>query len=311
MDLLAEVLGDGLDIAGVVRGSGQGLEGGEVEFPGFVVVGGRVVGQELHPIAAAALGFEEGLGGGVGGEDRGGHPELGAHIGDGGAAGHIERGQGRAGVLKDLADVALRAEAAQHGEDDILGRDAGVEPASQANAHRLGPSDVVGSAAHRDGHVDAAGANGDHPDAAAGGGVGIRANQRLARLAEALEVELVADAISGLGIDDAILARHRLQVVVVIGILEADLHGVVVHVAHRELGLDAVDAHTLELEIGHRPGGILGEGLVNANSHLFPNDGVSGNEVGAKNLLCNVHAISNLTNLRLSFTPRAFPASGA
>ena len=54
--------------------------------------------------------------------------------------------------------------------------------------------------------------------------------------AEALQVHLVADAVAGAGEDDAVLRGDGLQVAVVVGVLEPDLEGVVVDVAHREFG---------------------------------------------------------------------------
>ena len=45
----------------------------------------------------------------------------------------------------------------------------------------------------------------------------------VARLAEALQVKLMANPVAGLGIDDAVALGDALEVVVVVGVLEADL----------------------------------------------------------------------------------------
>jgi len=49
----------------------------------------------------------------------------------------------------------------------------------------------------------------------------IRSKKRAARLAEAFEVDLVADAVAGAREPDAVFRRHGLQVAVVVGVFEA------------------------------------------------------------------------------------------
>ena len=94
------------------------------------------------------------------------------------------------------------------------------------------------------------------------GRVAVGAQQGLARDCEPLKVHLVADAVAGPREEDTVFRGNVLEEPVVVGVLESGLQGVVVHVAHRELGLDAFDADGLELEVGHGPGGVLGQGLV-------------------------------------------------
>ena len=61
------------------------------------------------------------------------------------------------------------------------------------------------AASHRDSDIDAASADCDLADAAAGRGVGVAAEKRRPGLAKTLEVELVADAVAALGVDNAVL----------------------------------------------------------------------------------------------------------
>ncbi len=42
-----------------------------------------------------------------------------------------------------------------------------------------------------------------------------------------------------------------------------------VDIGYRNLGLDLGNTQGLELEIGHGPGGVLGEGLVDANADFI------------------------------------------
>jgi len=57
---------------------------------------------------------------------------------------------------------------------------------------------------------------------------------------------------------------------VVVGVLKADLDGVMVDVADTQVGLDPGQPHGLELQVGHRSGGVLGQGLVDADGDLLP-----------------------------------------
>ena len=58
-------------------------------------------------------------------------------------------------------------------------------------------------------HIQAARADGQHADAAAGRGVAVRADQGLARHAEALQMHLMADAVAGTGKIHAVLFGTR------------------------------------------------------------------------------------------------------
>ena len=98
----------------------------------------------------------------------------------------------------------------------------------------------------------------------------VRAEQRLPRRAETLQVDLVTDAVSRPGKVNAVFGRNRLKEAVVIGILKPGLQHVVIHVADRKLGAHPRDAHRLKLQIGHRSGGVLGERLVHPESDLGP-----------------------------------------
>jgi len=74
---------------------------------------------------------------------------------------------------------------------------------------------VEGAARHRHGDVQPPRADRHHPDAAARGGVRVGAQHRLAGGAEPLDVDLMADAVPGAGVEDAVPGGDRLQVQVV------------------------------------------------------------------------------------------------
>ena len=104
----------------------------------------------------------------------------------------------RAAVLDDVADAAAGADAADDGEDDVLGGDAGGQVAVDGDGHppraqlreRLGGQDVL--------HLARADAEGQRPEGAVGGGVGVAAHDRHAGLGEALlGADDVHDALAG------------------------------------------------------------------------------------------------------------------
>ena len=74
----------------------------------------------------------------------------------------------------------------------------------------------------------------------------------------------------------------------VVGVLEADLHGVVVHVAHGEFVADVWHIHRLELEVGHRASCVLRKRLVDADAEFGVLRGVALHEVGGDDLLRHV-----------------------
>jgi len=85
-----------------------------------------------------------------------------------------------------------------------------------------------------------------------------------------------------------VLRGDRLQVQVVVGVLEPFLQRVVVDVGDGLLGLHPGNPHRLELQVRHRPGGVLGEGLVDPDGDLLARLLVSGNVVRVDDLLDDV-----------------------
>ena len=61
----------------------------------------------------------------------------------------------------------------------------------------------------------------------------------------------------------------------VVGVFEADLHRIVVHVADGQVVLDALKSHRLELQIGHGAGGVLRERLVDADCQFRIHGGIA------------------------------------
>ena len=92
--------------------------------------------------------------------------------------------------------------------------------------------------------------------------MGIGADEGLARLAEPLQMELVANAVAGAGKPHAVFGSDALQILVVIGIHKAALQCIVVNVCNGKLGFDLGNAHGFKFQVGHGSRGILGQRLV-------------------------------------------------
>ena len=250
------------DRVGGMGAGGQRAEGGEVNIDHLVVYR-VVVRPDRHPVGLPALGAHEFTGDLVRREDGGRGAELRPHIGDGGAFRHRQGLDSFAAVFDDFAHAPLDREPAEHLQDHVLGRYPGLQAAGQVDPHHLRHGDIVGAAAHGDRHIQPARAEREHADAAAGGGMAVRADQGLTRDAEPLQMHLMADAVAGAGEIQAVLFAYRLDIPVVVSVFKAGLQGVVIDIRNRTLRPDAGDAHRLKLQIGHRPGGVLGQGLIN------------------------------------------------
>ena len=265
VDAFARQVPHHLDVARRVGAGHLRLKRGEIDLK-EPVVDGPLVGRKRPVDLRTPLGLEVISRILVTGEEGGGHPTLGPHVADGGPLGDLERRHSLPGVLEDAVDVALGAEVLQDREDHILGADPRAQRPAEADLDDSRTDEVEGTAGHGDGHIEAPRPDGDHGEASAGGGVAVAAEKGLARLAEALQVHLVADSVARLGEDHPLGRGDALQVAVVVGVLEADLDGIVVHVADGQLILHPLKSHRLELQVGHRTGGVLGKGLVDGDA---------------------------------------------
>ena len=159
-------------------------------------------------------------------------------------------------------EAALDAVPAQHLEDHVLGADPVGQAAGEAHAPDLRHAQVQRLAGHGERHLDAAGAEGQHAERARGRRVAVRADQRLARLAEALHVDRMADAVAGAAVPDAEAPAGAAQEQMLVRVHVIVLDEVVVDVLRRQLDLDPLDAHGLEFEHDQRAQHVLQQGLI-------------------------------------------------
>ena len=135
----------------------------------------------------------------VGREDRGGSAELGAHVGDSRA---LRDRQGLNAVARSTQSILPTPPLTVIWRRTSRITSFAGDPRRTACRCRrdaddiFGHRDVICAAAHRDRNVQSARAEGEHADAAAGRGMAVRADQRLARRAEALQMNLMADAVA-------------------------------------------------------------------------------------------------------------------
>ena len=98
----------------------------------------------------------------------------------------------------------------------------------------------------------------------------VGAQQGLARHAEILQLQLVADAVARLGEYHAVPLGYAFDECMVIRILEPCLQGVVVDICHGQFGLDALHFHGLQLQVYHSTRGVLCQCLVDFDGDLIP-----------------------------------------
>ena len=269
-----------------VRAGDHGLEGTQVDVDDLIVFRVRVAGQG-NVVLFPALRCQELSRDLVGGENGGGRAQLGTHVGDGAPLRDGQGGNALAAPLYDRAHAALDGQNPQQLQGHVLGGDVGSELARQVHLVHFRHGDVVRAAAHGHRHVQPPRAEGQHTDAAAGGGVAVGADEGLTGLAEAFQMHLMADAVARAGEIHAVLCGDGLQIAVIVAVLKAALEGVVVDVGDAQFRLHSGDAHGLEFQIGHGAGGVLGQGLVDAQRHLAAGGHVSGHQMGCNDFLCN------------------------
>jgi hypothetical protein len=260
-------LADRHDVVGTRRLRDQRLESREVDRDVAVVLRVRV-GPDRLPVLLAPLRLEKAPGLLVRRKNRRRGAELLGHVGDRRPLGDGEVVERRPHVLHHGVESALHGEPAQELEDEILGGDPGRKPADQVHALDAGHLHVERLAGHDGGHLGPAGADGQHAERSRGAGVGVRADQSLGGLPEALEMGEMGNAVPGPRVDPAVLVRHRLEVQVVVGVLEAGLEHVVIDVRDADRGVDALHAEPGKLLPHHGAGGVLDEHLVDADPHL-------------------------------------------
>jgi len=109
--------------------------------------------------------------------------------------------------------------------------------------------------------------------------VAVGAELHRAGLGKALEMHLVADAVSRTAEPSAILLRGCLQEAMIVGVAESHLQHVVVDVADRRFDLDPRNSYRLELKPGHRTRCVLGQYLVDLHGDVFAGASLAADKV--------------------------------
>ena len=119
----------------------------------------------------------------VGGDQSGPSAALDRHVADGHPLFHRQGADGVAGEFEDVAGPAADADAGDQGQDDVLGADAGLEPAVDLDLEGLRLA--LEQRLRGQDHLDLArpDAERQRPECAVRGGVGVAADDGHARAA--------------------------------------------------------------------------------------------------------------------------------
>ena len=137
----------------------------------------------------------------------------------------------------------------------------------------------------------------------------VRADQRFAGDAEPLQMHLMADAVAGAGEVQPVLFAYGLDIPMVVGVFKTGLQCVVVNISDGALRADTGHAHGFKFKIRHGAGGILCQGLVNAQSDLLSDGHIAADQVRADQFLRE--SISHKRSHPLSKYPIYYIGQGA
>ena len=139
-------------------------------------------------------------------------------------------------------------------------------------------------------------------------------SERLARLAEALHVDRMADAVARTAVPQPEAPAGAAQEQMVVGILVVGLQEVVVDVLRRQLGLDPLDPHRLQFQHHQRAQHILQKGLIDLQCDFSTGPHVAVEKVGLDQLLRDIegHRFAlSLPFVNRSGAPRFRPWRGS
>ena len=117
----------------------------------------------------------------------------------------------------------------------------------------------------------------------------VRTQQGFSGLADPLQLYLMADAVAGLGQVDPMTVGNRGNILVIVRVLKAGLQGVVIDVGYALFCLYTIYAHGFKLQVGHGAGGVLCQGLINADGNLAAGNQLALDQMGGKDFLCYIH----------------------
>ena len=136
----------------------------------------------------------------------------------------------------------------------------------------------------------------------------IGSEKGLSRLAETLEMHLMADAVAGLGHVYAVRQRDRLDICVIVGVELTGLEHIVIDIRNAALRLYLVGPYRFELQVRHRTGGVLRESLVYTDGYLRSRYHFAGNKMLSDEFLSKIHNRS--VPLGLGFSAAAAAPQG-
>lgn len=202
-----------------------------------------------------------------------------------------QRRETRPVVLDDLTDATLHVVTPQHFQDDVLRADPVGQRTAEPYAENFRHFEIERFAGHGESHVESAGAEGQHAQRSGGRRMGVGTDERLAGFAESFLMHGMADAVARSRIPHAEFFAGRLQEDVIVRVFVVRLQEIVIDVLHGTFRSHALDAHGFEFEHHERTGGVLRQGLVDADADLAAGLHFAFDEMRLNQFLCDVECL--------------------
>ena len=292
-----------LYVVGTVGTGSKRNERGEVDGV-FRIVNCVLIGSKLHKVCFSFFSTKECTCNLVRGEERAGCAKLCAHICYSSSLGNGKCLNALSAIFYNRAHTALNTQTAKDLKNNVLCANVRRKSTCEIYLDDLGHSYVVCAAAHSYRNVKTACAHTQHTDTACSRRMAVRADKGLSGNAEAFEMNLMADSVTGAREADSVLLCYCLNISVVVGIFKACLKCVVVDISNRQLGLYSFRAHSFKLKISHCARCVLCKCLVDAECYLASRFHFTRNKVIFDYFLC--YCVSHFLNSVIYCTNGAF-----
>ena len=277
------------DVIGRVRASYQRND--LIQCDGhFFVISCVCISTQFDPVFAAALSIQKCFCYFVRREYRCGCAQFCTHVCDGCTLGNRQCFYAFPGIFHNFAYAAFDRQSFQYFQDHVFCSYPRGEFPCQVDSANLRHCQIVSAAAHSYGNIQTACADGQHTDTAACGSMAVGAQQCFAGFAEAFQMYLMADAVTGFGEIDTVFGCYCLDIFVVVRIFKTCLQRIVVDVCYGFFCFDTGDPDGFKLQICHGTCRVLCQCLVDFDGDFFACCHFAAYQMAFDQFFSNIHS---------------------